>query len=144
MSKRSEDARSESNDVLRRLRSYIATMAPHHRERMAGRLLIESADEIERLLRGEFSEAEFQGLCHNFSEDGAERFRKGCKAYQVKLFGAEKSEICDECGEVAVNSACDVLGNRHHFCRRHWDEHVAWFCRKWPTVLTTNAKRVSK
>ena len=38
------------NTVLRRLRAYISTMAPHQRERAAGRLLIEAAAEIERLL----------------------------------------------------------------------------------------------
>ena len=78
------------NTVLRRLRAYISTMAPHQRERAAGRLLIEAAEEIERLLSGKFTEAEFQGLCHNFSEDDADRFREGCKAYQAKLFGSVK------------------------------------------------------
>lgn len=88
MSKTSDDDRLRSNALLCRLRSHIAMMAPHHKERVGGRLLLEAAAEIERLLRGEFSEVEFQGLCHNFSEDDADRFREGCKAYQSKLFGS--------------------------------------------------------
>lgn len=43
--------------------------------------------EIRRLKRGEFTEAEFQALCHGFSEDDACRFRQGCEEYQRKLFG---------------------------------------------------------
>ena len=43
--------------------------------------------EVDRLKRGEFTEEEFQSLCHNFSEDDACRFRQGCVEYQRKLFG---------------------------------------------------------
>lgn len=46
--------------------------------------------EIERLLRGDFTEEEFQNLCHNFSEDDAQRFCNGCIEYNKKMFG-EKS-----------------------------------------------------
>lgn len=88
MTKTSDDDRLRSNALLCRLRAHIAIMAPHQKERAAGRLLIEAADEITRLLKGEFSESEFQGLCHNLSADDAERFREGCKAYQTKLFGS--------------------------------------------------------
>lgn len=88
MTETQDDDRLRSNPLLCRMRSYILTMAPHHKERVAGRLLIEAADEIERLLCGDFSESEFQGLCHNFSEDDADRFRVGCEAYQRKLFGS--------------------------------------------------------
>jgi len=35
--------------VVRRLRSHIAMLAPHQRERMTGKLLIEATDEIGRL-----------------------------------------------------------------------------------------------
>ncbi len=48
--------------------------------------------EIERLLRGEFTEEEFQNLCHNFSEDDESRFKEGCKAYQDKLFSCKKNQ----------------------------------------------------
>ena len=46
--------------------------------------------ENDRLKRGDFTEEEFQNLCHNFSEDDACRFRKGCEQYQEKLFGKTK------------------------------------------------------
>ena len=39
------------SDLVSRLRSHIAMMAPHQRERVGGRLLVESFDEI-RELRG--------------------------------------------------------------------------------------------
>ena len=42
--------------------------------------------EIARLKRGDFTEEEFQELCHNFSEDDECRFKAGCEAYQAKLF----------------------------------------------------------
>lgn len=45
--------------------------------------------ELARFRRGEFTEAEFQNLCHNLSEDDACRFRAGCVAYQEKLFGKQ-------------------------------------------------------
>lgn len=43
--------------------------------------------EYARLLRGEFTEEEFQNLCHNMTTDDACRFKAGCEAYQKKLFG---------------------------------------------------------
>jgi hypothetical protein len=33
--------------------------------------------EVERLKKGDFTEEEFQNLCHNFSEDDECRFKKG-------------------------------------------------------------------
>ena len=45
------------------------------------------AAEVERLKRGDFTEEEFQNLCHNFSEDDVCRFKQGCEEYQRKLFG---------------------------------------------------------
>ncbi len=52
--------------------------------------------EIVRLKRGDFTEKEFQDLCHHFSEDDRERFKAGCKEYQRQLFGSigfeERSE----------------------------------------------------
>lgn len=57
---------------------------PHH--------LVKSMDcmflilEIERLKRGDFTEEEFQTLCHNLPEDDECRFKQGCIDYQKKLF----------------------------------------------------------
>jgi hypothetical protein len=39
------------DDLVQRLRSHISMMAPHHRDREAGRLLIDSLAGIERLHR---------------------------------------------------------------------------------------------
>lgn len=44
--------------------------------------------EISRLKRGDFTELEFQNLCHKFNEDDKTRFCNGCEEYQKKLFGA--------------------------------------------------------
>lgn len=45
--------------------------------------------EITRLKRGDFTEEEFQNLCHNLSEKVEDecKFKEGCIAYQKKLFG---------------------------------------------------------
>lgn len=44
--------------------------------------------EIRRLKNGEFTEEEFQNLCHNRSvQEGACRFKQGCEEYTKKLFG---------------------------------------------------------
>jgi hypothetical protein len=51
------------------------------------RALVQAGREIDRLKRGDFTEEEFQALCHNFSEDDEARFKAGCEAYQRKLFG---------------------------------------------------------
>ncbi len=48
---------------------------------------IELIEEIKRLKRGDFTEEEFQNLCHNFSEEDKDKFRQGCVDYQKKLFG---------------------------------------------------------
>lgn len=45
--------------------------------------------EIHRLKEGNFTEEEFQNLCHNFSEEDKCRFKQGCIDYQKKLFGEE-------------------------------------------------------
>lgn len=45
--------------------------------------------EIDRLKRGEFTEEEFQNLCHNLSTDDQERFKRGCEEYQKRLFGSD-------------------------------------------------------
>jgi hypothetical protein len=43
--------------------------------------------EIARLKAGQFSEEEFQNLCHTFSDGDKQRFFDGCAEYQRKLFG---------------------------------------------------------
>jgi hypothetical protein len=48
--------------------------------------------EVERLKRGDFTEEEFQNLCHNLSEDDEARFKQGCLDYQKKLFGCKRGE----------------------------------------------------
>lgn len=50
-------------------------------------VLSDASREIARLKRGDFTEEEFQNLCHNFSEQDAKRFKAGCEEYQRKLFG---------------------------------------------------------
>ena len=50
--------------------------------------------EIMRLTRGDFTEEEFQNLCHNFTPEDAERFAEGCRQYQSKLFGSIRSPAC--------------------------------------------------
>ncbi len=47
------------------------------------------AAEVDRLRRGDFTEEEFQGLCHKFQEADACRFAQGCVDYNRKLFGDE-------------------------------------------------------
>lgn len=44
--------------------------------------------EVARLCRGEFTEEEFQNLCHKFGPEDAQRFCQGCEHYQQKLFGS--------------------------------------------------------
>ncbi len=51
------------------------------------RFLKEVIAEIRRLKEGNFSEEEFQNLCHGFDESDADRFALGCREYQRKLFG---------------------------------------------------------
>lgn len=62
----------------------------HHKDTL---LLIE---EIKRLKRGDFTEEEFQNLCHNMKPDDLRRFRQGCEDYQDKLFGLKKPKDEEE------------------------------------------------
>lgn len=50
-------------------------------------LLHEVKQEIRRLKAGEFTEEEFQNLCHKFQDGDARRFAFGCLAHNQKLFG---------------------------------------------------------
>ena len=45
--------------------------------------------EVARLKSGDFTEEEFQNLCHNLDESDECRFKAGCEAYQAKLFGKQ-------------------------------------------------------
>lgn len=47
----------------------------------------------ERLLRGEFTEKEFQNLCHNIPKEDVCKFRAGCESYQKYLLGKGALEI---------------------------------------------------
>ncbi len=49
--------------------------------------------EIARLKAGQFTEGEFQDLCHDKFPCTREEFEQGCKDYQDKLFGSDCSEI---------------------------------------------------
>lgn len=85
-----------SNDVLRDLRRHCDSVPRGNWP--SDTLILRAADEIERLLRGDFTEPEFQNLCWRFSDEDEERFRLGCEedqriqyekcqAYRKKLFG---------------------------------------------------------
>jgi len=50
-------------------------------------LLKAAADLIERLLAGDFTEDEFQNLCHNIPPKRLCDFADGCDSYQRQLFG---------------------------------------------------------
>lgn len=51
--------------------------------------------ENKRLKSGDFTEEEFQNLCHSFGEDDYNRFCDGCDEYQKKLFGKCRSDDKD-------------------------------------------------
>lgn len=70
--------------------------------------------EISRLKGGKFTEDELQNLCHNLDSSQCKSFLKGCRSYQVSLFGSKmvREELhtlykewvnecaCRECGSV--------------------------------------------
>lgn len=87
--------------------------------------------EIKRLKRGDFTEEEFQNLCHSLEPDDLKRFRQGCEDYQSKLFGykkpkdeeerqrlrahyGEKMESCCECGKDYLRA--DLVIDGQIFC----------------------------
>lgn len=54
----------------------------------------DQAVELERLKRGEFTEAERQNLCHNcLVQDGYPSFVEGCANYQKELFGRSERAV---------------------------------------------------
>lgn len=59
----------------------------------------EACAEVARLRRGEFTDVEFQNLCHNLHEKGEcmlEAFDGGCQEYQKKLFGRCVPRVTEE------------------------------------------------
>lgn len=60
--------------------------------------------ELERLKRGDFTEEEFQNLCHNFSEEDKVSFFRGCTEFQKKLFGCS---AVDEAVKATLGSSLD-------------------------------------
>lgn len=69
--------------------------------------------EILRLKSGDFTEEEFQNLCHKFNETDKCRFFDGCAAYQRKLFG--ESHI-DKIVKI-LESLADVRPNEPSYFR---------------------------
>jgi len=47
----------------------------------------DAQDELDRLKRGDFTENEFQNLCHQFEDKDVYKFANGCVEYMNKLFG---------------------------------------------------------
>jgi hypothetical protein len=76
------------SSTLWKLKRHLAFVPDYLKDAYENQLMQLAANEIERLLRGDFTESEFQNLCHNFSEDDEARFKKGCLEYQKKLFGS--------------------------------------------------------
>ena len=67
--------------------------------------------EIERLKSGNFTDKEFQDLCHTQQvQDGYTSFVNGCNEYQNKLFG---------------KSANDIMVNREDAAKRAFDTVMA-------------------
>lgn len=67
------------------------------------------AGEVERLKRGDFTDEEFQELCHSKSlEDGFTAFASGCQDYQKKLFGKCSQDI-----PIDMILFCPVCGTQH-------------------------------
>lgn len=79
-------------DLPTRIRNHLSWLTPHAKYLPSTALLQEALLEMERLLRGDFTEEEFQNLCHNFDGDDIDRFCHGCEVYQRKLFGDDKWE----------------------------------------------------
>jgi hypothetical protein len=86
-------------------------------------------EEIERLKSGNFTPEELQNLCHNLSCDECKLFIKGCRDYQMKLFGYKKVRkaldelyvewvkdfVCKECGSYPNPDGCI---DHHRGCSR--------------------------
>src|SRR5215467_88781 len=85
-------------------------------------------NELERLKRGDFTEAEFHNLCHNLKADDRKRFEQGCKDYQDKLFGCRgksREQKLIEAGNDLINipATCLIESEREDFALR-WNALV--------------------
>lgn len=65
------------------------------------KIIAELTSEIQRLKSGDFTEEEFQHLCHCIPESDRERFFQGCLDYQRQILG---SAITDSCVPECPNS----------------------------------------
>ena len=108
-----------STELLQKLYSHRAYMAPHHKEREGGKLLLEAITEIERLsklLRGEARQADTQ-VAREDSSDGT-RLCAMCGARVTNL--NPKCNTCDPiCTRAKHNSVnrqqqveIDILSDR--------------------------------
>ena len=76
---------NDHDDLLRRLQIYIAGMAPHHRDRMGGKLILESEAMLKKL-RDALPEGE--PVRHaTVIKDG----------FRVPLIGVPESAVLEEC-----------------------------------------------
>jgi hypothetical protein len=80
-------AEGDAATVVRHALALAASGSFDAAERELMELYASLRAEADRLKRGDFTEAEFQSLCHGFSEGDMERFGKGCEEYQRRLFG---------------------------------------------------------
>lgn len=65
----------------------VSGLPPIHLHRLLG-AIHNLQSEVRRLKAGDFTEDEFQNLCHKMNENnGPQKFCDGCEAYQQKLFG---------------------------------------------------------
>lgn len=61
-----------------------------------------------RLISGDFTEEEFQNLCHKFNDGDVIRFCDGCENYQIKLFGKSPiTELKNKVNELKLDN--DIL-----------------------------------
>ena len=80
--------------LLSFLESYGLAWVARNRPGLLRETLTFLHKEVYRLKSGEFTEEEFQNLCHGFSEADKCKFFQGCHEYQRKLFGiSERDEL---------------------------------------------------
>lgn len=79
MARRGDWGDKEVIQYVNELERELSKFAPTH--------MAEVWRENERLRSGNFTEDEFQNLCHNFQDEDMDRFADGCISYMEKLFG---------------------------------------------------------